>query len=329
MKSRLINSPSVWSLQVLEHTHDLFRACPRLKSYTHAQPQLMQWSLCITHILAGKTFVVEPYTWQRLDKCEEIVSFRQRIYSDGKDDFVVKKCAQGEVNPDSVTGGWVFFEFDVDVSWNAFELCAEGHSGLVMLINGQQPSDELYDFDAERDIQELKKEWQAKEIEAEKSRKANDEETLMRLTKESAALYKQMRAKIEARPKAFCHIFPRVEELVHIQVVSKKVSFDQRPEAPVEMPGSLEGSVFPGTWHVGFKCTSDPRHPMNYKLGIRYTTGTHLQRDRLRSRAGTSEESEAEKERKRKEAEAKAIKGATDLRVLERSVYLSVCPCVL
>ncbi len=298
------------------HTHTNTRATAlRCLSSCVRTPKLR---LIHTRLHTGKTFVVEPYTWQRLDKCDEIVSFRQRLFSDGKEDFVVKKCAQGEVKPDSVTGGWEFFEFDVDVSWNAFELCAEGHSGQVLLIKGVRPTDEAYDFDADRQISELKKEWQAKEFEVDRARKAKDEETLMRFAKESAELYKKLKSITDARPKAFCHVFPRVEELVHIQVVSKKVSFDQRAEAPVEMPESLEGSVFPGTWHVGFKCTSDPRHPMNYKLGIRYTTGTHLQRSRLRSRASTSEESEAEKERKRKAAESEAIKGSTDLRVLER-----------
>ena len=277
------------------------------------------YQLTLRMEFAGKTFVVEPYTWERLDKCEETVQFRTRVFRNGKEDFVYHKSIVGEVCSDGITGGWAYHEFDVDVSWNSFELLAEGHSGYVILIHGERPSDATYDFEAEKEIKAIRMEWTAKEIKASEAQKAKDEELSLQLAKESAVLYKKMKEMMDARPKAFCHVFPpRVDHMVHIPVVSKKCQFDQRPKAAVELPTSLEGSLFPGTWHVAFKCNSDPRHPMTYRLGIRYTTGTHLQVDRMRrGTTGNQEESEAERQRKKREEESKAIKNA-DMRVLER-----------
>ena len=273
---------------------------------------------------AGKDFVVEPYTWQRLDKCEETALFRTRIFRDGREDFVLNTCLVGEVRSDGVTGGWSYHEFDVDASWNAFELLAEANNGQILLVQGERPTDESYNLGLEKEIAAAKKEWEAKEMEvdfAQKNKKQGDSsqspDQLLELTKQSSVLYKKMKALMDARPKAFCHVFPRTEELVHMQVVSKKVGVGVRDEAPVEMPSCLEGALFPGTWHVAFKCTSDPRHPMSYRLGIRYTKGTHLQKAPLRANTSSNEDSEAEKERRRKAEEAKAIKNA-DLRALDR-----------
>ena len=268
---------------------------------------------------AGKTFVVEPYTWQRLDQCEDTVTFRTSIFRDGREDYISQNCYSGQVSSDSVTNGWAFHEFEVDVSWNSFELLAEAHSGFVILMQGERPSDDTYDFENEKQIKALRLEWAAKEIKVDEARKAKDDAVVFQLSKESSALYKKMKDMIDARPKAFYHVFPpRVHQLVHIPVISRKVSgVDLRAKAEVELPEALENSLFPGVWHVAFKCTADPRHPMAYKLGIRYTTRSHLQKDRLRRHTANQEDSDAEREKKRREAESAAIKNS-DMRALER-----------
>eukprot|EP00961_Rhodomonas_salina_P082551 1109432-Rhodomonas_salina.1 len=90
------------------------------------------------------------------------------------------------------------------------------------------------------------------------------------------------------------------------------------------------GEVFPGKWHIALKCTSDPRHPMRYRMSLRYTTKTHLQTEkaiRITHLVCQSLEpkNNGEDERRQEEQAREKIQNS-DLKSLEKLKY---GPCTL
>lgn len=263
---------------------------------------------------SGKGFRVLPFTWERLDDCEQIAGLRQLSHGGGEEVLVPVTTAQGEIN----AGEWAYFEVDVDESWNAMEIGCEASAGFIIIQKGGRPDDTSFDQESETALLKLREDWRKEEDSVARCHQAGDNHAAMLHLRNATALYKQIEKDMVTRTKCMRQTFPTHGSLVHLTVVSNPSSEPkERPTQTVQRPFLLAGEVFPGKWHIALKCTSDPRHPMRYRMSLRYTTKTHLQTEKAIRITHLEPKNNGEDERRQEEQAREKIQNS-DLKSLEK-----------